>query len=389
MTSNASYHAFVPTMAINNAANDSFPQLSKRKQTELTAWMTVTLCVSFTGACFNVLALYAAVPKKGVKLGLAILLYHFLSINLFMCLIAVPSSVFITIAKQHGQRIPPDTCLYFLALYSTVANVVKWSDAGLALNRCIALYYPHSYKAWTTRTATLGVILCAWIPSAVSQVPLSFGVGGTVKLQSMGQCASVPSGRLGVFLQVGLGTGLPLALTGTGCLLMVIKIFMMGQSKGHVVAPLNRNEKQKVTRLQHHVKMAKVLLLNFLWTAVQTIPWAVVSGSYPTFFTDNPVSALWFRAVFISQHGLTPVSDKSFENEGKWVDHTGYHFSVSCCWETKISVRGLHTLLVAVGKIQSQAVIDVGLQCATGLNNNLSCYWKAFHNISPCTDVQK
>ncbi|OQV22586.1 hypothetical protein BV898_03411 [Hypsibius exemplaris] len=294
------------TAIYNSSSFPSFPKLAKAKQAELLAWICVTLIISLVGAFNNIVVLMATIPKRGAKSGLVFLIFHFISVNLFMCLIAIPVSIVLILVKRAGIPLRPDSCIYFQAFYSTGAIVVKWADAGLALNRCVALFLPHRYKGWTTKTTTVGMVLFAWIPSLLAQIPLSFGVGGTLKLQELGQCAAIPKGQLGSFLQTALGTGVPLSLTGLGCVLIVIKVILMCRSRGHMIGPKNGPECKQARRMLRHIKMAKLLLVTFLWTALCNLPWAVVSSNYPSANSENPVSVLWLRTCFVIQYGLTP-----------------------------------------------------------------------------------
>ncbi|OQV22585.1 hypothetical protein BV898_03410 [Hypsibius exemplaris] len=241
----------------------SFPNLTDARQTELIAWGTVTLSLSFLGAVNNLLVLLVTWPGAGSKFGLNLLIFHFVAVNLFMCLMGIPISVILILLKRDGYFIPPNICNFFQAVYGLGATLVNWSDSMLAVNRCLALFVPHHYLSLTKQSANLAVLVFMWAIGLAGMLPMSFGVGGQLRLSDLGQCGTFPAaGRLGMFL-MSLVSYFPFSVTGTGALLILLKMSGMARHRvvSHVGAGANNGGAGAVRGrkviLRHLKKMAK------------------------------------------------------------------------------------------------------------------------------------
>ncbi|OQV22584.1 hypothetical protein BV898_03409 [Hypsibius exemplaris] len=289
----------------------SFPNLTHARQTELIAWGTVTLSLSFLGAVNNLLVLLVTWPDAGSKFGLNLLIFHFVAVNLFMCLMGIPISVILILLKRDGYFIPPNICNFFQAVYGLGATLVNWSDSMLAVNRCLALFIPHHYRSLTNKAATLAVLIFMWAIGLAGMLPMSFGVGGQLLLSDLGQCGTFPAvGRLGMFL-MSLVSYFPFSVTGTGALLILLKMSGMARHRvvSHVGASANNGGAGAVRGrkvILRHLKMAKILLLTFLWSAFCNMPWGVTVVVFPWLYRQNPVEILWLRTCFTCQYGFTP-----------------------------------------------------------------------------------
>ncbi|OWA53944.1 hypothetical protein BV898_18368 [Hypsibius exemplaris] len=164
------------------ASSATFPELSAEKQTELTALASITLTISYIGVLSNILTLRVTWSTNLGKAGVSLLIFHFVAINLMECLVTLPTAIFIMLAKRDGRFIPDLACPYFTTFYMINVSVVNWSDAGLALNRFIALYFPHRYKAFTSGAVNTAVIVGRWLISV--GVSSLFGLSVGVRVSS-------------------------------------------------------------------------------------------------------------------------------------------------------------------------------------------------------------
>ena len=114
--------------------------------TKLLSWIVTTCLVCFVGTLANVLAILAIWPRQPFTSGLNFLIFHFLAVNLFMCLVNIPICIGMIAARQSGYIISPISCNYVQPLYTIFYWLANWFEAGLAVNRYIALFFPHSYK---------------------------------------------------------------------------------------------------------------------------------------------------------------------------------------------------------------------------------------------------
>ncbi|OQV12705.1 hypothetical protein BV898_13026 [Hypsibius exemplaris] len=95
-------------------------KLSADKEAELSAALTVTAIISFSGALGNLLVLLVTWPKTAArKSGLNLLIFQFVAANLFMCLVNIPTSVFMIQSQRDGLILPMGMCNYTQAFFTT------------------------------------------------------------------------------------------------------------------------------------------------------------------------------------------------------------------------------------------------------------------------------
>ena len=126
-----------------------------------------------------------------------------IAVNLAVCLIILPIRVFVVAAKRNGYHIQLDTCKHMTPLFLMLLLVVHWCEASLALNRCVALYFPHYYRNWCSRIVNLLVIVGVWVVAVLVVCPFSARLHGckayplTIRL-----CLMWPRELYGHFFQV-------------------------------------------------------------------------------------------------------------------------------------------------------------------------------------------
>ncbi|OWA53948.1 hypothetical protein BV898_18372 [Hypsibius exemplaris] len=284
-----------------------FPPLSRAKQTELTALVAITLTISLIGVLNNFLTLRVTWSAKLGKAGVSLLIFHFVFTNLLMCLVTLPAASFIVLAKRDGWFIAGNTCRFYTTLYSINVSVVNWSDAGLALNRFVALYLPHRYKAWTSAAVNAAIITCCWLISIGITLPFTVSAGGLGTVMSpLGQCQITAIGRLGTFL-LAMVTYVPYAVSGAGSLLILWKCFGFSRLRARDVAPdRSGNPAAEYRRTRRRLNMAKMLVLTFLWSCICASPAYIITAMFASLYGTNPVSVMWGRTSTACQYAFTP-----------------------------------------------------------------------------------
>ena len=155
----------------NDSKNGSFLfhpilALTSLQHTELAVWLTVTFVVSFIGACASLGVLLVTWPKRHGSAGVNLLIFHFMVVDLIVCLIIFPMSIGMVAATTSSVReitYPASICQFFHLIFLMGGGVINWADTGIALNRCIALCMPHRYRTWATGKGDCVMILLAWL----------------------------------------------------------------------------------------------------------------------------------------------------------------------------------------------------------------------------------
>ena len=272
-----------------------FRFLSPSKHTELGIWAAVTLLISLGGVVNNFLVLAATSPSKSdgqrVSSNFNLLISHYVAVNLVVCLFTQPTIVAMAMAKRSGYPVPSSLCSYVYTINGVLAGLTYWSDAGLAINRCVALFLPHHYKTLCTRKVNLFGIGFSWVVCCGAMLSYPLGYEGTrLVVNSLGQCSgTAKGGQYNVFGM--LLTYLPYSIIGTGSLLMMWKSVGVWQC---LMCPSTSGSSVERNSVLRRLKMAKLLLATFLFSALCTAP-SFVLTNFPLLYVQNPVSILWLK----------------------------------------------------------------------------------------------
>ncbi|OQV12703.1 hypothetical protein BV898_13024 [Hypsibius exemplaris] len=287
----------------NSTSVDLFAlTLGTEKTRELLAAVVVTVTLSFLGALGNLLVMLITWPRSSVKSGLDLLIFHFVGANFFMLLVNIPVGVLMIAAKQWGYKAPIHTCAVVQTIFGTGWSAINWMDAALAINRFIALFFPHTYRIWTSKAITWGTVIFTWLISLATNIPLAFNIGGRMVLLPLGYCAALTSKDNVDTALTTLKFYLPYALTGVAAVILLFKTYFGMKSRNRITQRDGRSFVAVVRRF----RMARMVLLVFLWTGVCVLPGNIVSVSFAYVFTQNPVSGLWLRTCLVLQYGFTP-----------------------------------------------------------------------------------
>ncbi len=267
--------------------------------------------------------------------------------NLLICFPSIPLFAFEVLAVTKGHVIPEALCRFTQALYTVLTKVINWSDAGLALNRCIALFLPYHYKRCTTRPVLAGMLIFSWSVSMFVVASMEAGLDGMDTVLPIGQCAYISRGGLGLFYTV-LALAL-YSLAGVGALLILGKNIRVLMNNRVTYNNERRNVENlwKRVQLKRRLKLAQVLLGMFLWSAVCIMPWGIITVNFPSMFAKEQVSVFWLRTSFASQYAFTPVwlqfCLQSITTSFLW--GIRWYQLIYSSWKARIHRRSLTTLM--------------------------------------------
>ncbi|OQV14497.1 hypothetical protein BV898_11339 [Hypsibius exemplaris] len=273
--------------------------LTLQQQSELLAWSVLTSFITLTGVFSCLVLLIATRPKRGSTRGINMLIFHFMAVHLIMCGLCLPGNVITVQMRAQNVTFPPHLCRCVQAIHVTCVSVINWSDAGLALNRFVALFYPHCYKAWTTKWANAGLVILSWLLSLLGLFFIIPGTAGQLTSNAMGLCVYIPAGSLGkavTFLQYAA-----YGITGVLAFAILWKTCQRRKMVGQTV--INHQNRRITLR---RLKMANLLLLTYLWSAVCTLPWVAIVYVGLQRFGGDPVLSLWQRTCLAAQYAVTP-----------------------------------------------------------------------------------
>ena len=321
-----------------------YPKLSSADNAILTAWIASTLSLCVLGVFSNITVLITTWPKGERKNVLNLQIFHFITINLLLCMFGTPTAVFLVLAKHHGLPVPPTLCNFTHPPTVVLTALINWCDAGLSANRVIALYFPLKYKNWNSKFFGLAMIAGSWVICLSTVFPIALGVEGSKMLSApLGQCTvKAPSGIFGKF-STPLVAYIPYAITGVGAVLILCKTVALLRDRRRIfqISGLDAGRRDGV--LKRRLNLARMLLLNFLWAAVCSAPAYVIVVNFPHLFATSPVSALWVWTCAVCQYCFTPVwKCQRMEIIAnlwyKWLTFCSYSWAFFFCFLTAVGV---------------------------------------------------
>ncbi|OQV17323.1 hypothetical protein BV898_08572 [Hypsibius exemplaris] len=281
---------------VNGTADPAGPS-----NVEITAWMAVSVLLCALGAYTNLMALIATWPRSADNCSLNLLVFHLVAANILTLLVNIPVKVIMVHVKVTLRcLLPEEICSYVNGFYIGGWFLIYWTDAALAVNRCFALYLPRHYMKHWTASMNRRLIPVIWLLSAACVIPTSLGYGGTMQMLSLGQCAlRSANSAAGTFFK--LAPYIPLTITGVCSVLLLFKT--CPRSRTVVVIDVrNWVARDGVRRL----KMAKTLLVTFMWNAVFNIAFGVFNFKFAHIHRDNPFAGLWLQPCMALQCAVTP-----------------------------------------------------------------------------------
>ncbi|XP_055335741.1 neuromedin-U receptor 2-like [Paramacrobiotus metropolitanus] len=254
----------------------------------------------FDCAALIVLLLMVMSRLHKLKTGSGLLVTHALLTDLSFCLVLNPVINIPIYLTQ--MRIPmtyhcilPD---FLLPFHIYLGN---WTAVALAVNRVIAIVFPHLYPHVSSQRFSVGVLLVVWSIAMSCTVPI-FAVPGMLHGQ-------LPSGACGLlrlqgvtFTVVGaIGSYLPIILLG----IIYIGLFIYARvTKTHYRR--NSADRQR-TIWQKRLAIAKALFLCFAWYTVCTLPPSVLAIFYGFWWNKEVRLLLFTRGAQIIGYSASPV----------------------------------------------------------------------------------
>ena len=174
------------------------------------------------------------------------------------------------------------------------------------MNRFIALCFPHRYKVLASRRVNRLSIAANWAFCVTAIVSYHFGFReNRLSVSRLGQCT--PAGPVGRFNYLGvMMTYLPFSIVGLGVVLIVWKSVAFRCTKKSAVNEQGLGSVEDKVMFRR-LKMAKKLLVTFVWSALCSAPNFVIVTQFPQLTKHNPSLTLWVKTCLSMQFAFAPV----------------------------------------------------------------------------------
>jgi hypothetical protein len=282
----------------------------------LSIWFSVLLIICIFGSVSNFILLFVIVSHKRLRSGCGILIGHLIATYLLMCSIHFPIYGFMLYGRNFWFTLPNNICKYvhYLQVISLYAS--NWTEACLAINRWIAIVFPHHYPAWTTLKVCLTMVTFCWVFSIVTILPFCFDMVGLLTASAkIGQCVLLARGYLGNLILM-FNSYMPYAVVGVASLTIFAKILrsrILSQSRRAAVCHLNNARLARLPEQQllaKRLNVARVLLISFLFCVLCNLPIPITASFFGAVFNRSPLLNIWLRICLLSQYAFNPVSKR-------------------------------------------------------------------------------
>ncbi|XP_055340724.1 protein trapped in endoderm-1-like [Paramacrobiotus metropolitanus] len=279
----------------------------------LTFWFIVMIFLCILGAFSNSLLFMAIVTSRKLRKGSGTLIAHSILIEAFLCVIGVPLIMASTYMPQFGW--PSKTmCKWTMLLFYGPIFAGTWASVLIAINRFVAIFFPHVYSKLTTPPLLALVIALGWAVALASSVPMFFEAGGisvgaTKPWYACGARQEKP-GYLYNFL-VTVGTTAPAVALGV----IYVSIFTLVIIRALIFrrkidttdkAAVARNQRAQAMT-QKRLKMARMLFVSYIWFTVCYMPAPVTASVAPVLYGTSPLVSLFLRMLLEIGYATSPV----------------------------------------------------------------------------------
>ena len=309
-----------------------YASLSTAKQAELNAWIGISTTITYLAASIDICLILVTWPRRASASRINFLIFHYAIVSFLFNFLSTPTLSFMVLAVSQGYRLPGNICDWTHSTLNILGGVINWCDAGLAVNRCVALLFPHSYRNGTTKVISYFILIFSWLLNFFLYLSVSLGWVDGFLLTPLGFCSIQSKGMakyFGVF-----SSYIPYSMVALCALMIFVKNYRMKHARVAETGELNGGTfKRLYTR---RLRLTKILLSAIFFSVICMLgSWA--SMYFTSLFRTNPVGFLWLRLGFFSQFSLPPVRLR-FLRPRRIVIQCGYQFE--CTLKVKHSLMG-------------------------------------------------
>ncbi|XP_055344033.1 orexin receptor type 2-like [Paramacrobiotus metropolitanus] len=297
----------------------------------LVLWCVLTFLLCAIGLILNILLVSAIIVSPALRHGSGVLIAHSILLEVFLCAIAFPLVTASTYTPQFYVWSKP-FCQYTMLLFYGVLWAENWADATIAINRFIAIFFPHGYKKTRTPTALAITILIGWIVPLCTVLVLFFEIGAVFQacIKSVTffpancdratflncpiaygpwqACGARPTSSTYAVITI-INTSVPIAIIGVIYITIFSTMFLRSLCSGRKTAPqitVNRSQ-GTAGALRKRLKSARMLSISYIWYSICYLPAPIVASAAPVAYGSQPLISLFLRLLLVCSGTTSPM----------------------------------------------------------------------------------
>ncbi|XP_055348010.1 uncharacterized protein LOC129595124 [Paramacrobiotus metropolitanus] len=270
-------------------------------ESQFNVFYGVNLFCCITACSLYILLVAVLIRQSGHFTGSRLLILHQLIIEILMVAIHWPIWI-ATVAEGQQQRGVVRSlsfCQHYFFFYIINLTAVHYGLLGMALNRFVAIVFPHHYRTLSSKHMVLILIVFSWAMGFFCDFYVYLGAeGGFFPHPPYGVCNFNHPGGMYALVTV-FRTYLPLSLTGLLYLTLFTKITVVWYRQKKVIAERNQADDPKMRAFKRRALLARVLFVMTVIHCVSFNAVPFVMTVMPWLFASQ-LSRQWVRFIFFS-----------------------------------------------------------------------------------------
>ncbi|XP_055350325.1 5-hydroxytryptamine receptor 7-like [Paramacrobiotus metropolitanus] len=279
-----------------SAIQANLSQSFRSRRPELVTLVSVFTVAGVTGVVLSSSLVLTIVTRPKLRTGSGILIAHQQLLHVLQTGVSNPFYIVVGWAVWlGGVSITGIDCTIAHFFCQVFICVETWSSVFLAVNRFVALIYPHQYRHISSNAAVAGFIVAAWCISAAIEIPALLGIGSYFGMRQF-DCGYIRvtdhnivamHGVVGIYFPLGLQAFLYAAI---------------------LINHRQKDQGGRVTRVQKkRFELFRLLFSSYLWYVACYLPFMVTIYGLPRFFFADKLRAGWFLTMQEIGYAGSPV----------------------------------------------------------------------------------
>ncbi|XP_055350329.1 rhodopsin-like [Paramacrobiotus metropolitanus] len=279
----------VSTLQVN--ISDTFGN----RQVELVAMISIFTVAFVIGTFLSLILTVTIAFRPRLHTGSGILIAHHQFLHVLQTGISNPLYMFTGWIVWLGLSVSGMNCFVMHFFCKLFTFTEMWASLMLAVNRFVALIFPHHYNAISSNKAITVLMLIPWLIGLALTVPGLYGIG-TLFGNRQVDCGYITvTSHAVATLVIVMGVYLPLAIQGL--LYAVVLIVHYRQTKIHEVSTVQKKR----------FLLFRLLFGSYLWYVVCYAPQPIALYGFPQFWFEDKLRAGWFQLLQEVGYAGSPV----------------------------------------------------------------------------------
>ncbi|OQV16913.1 hypothetical protein BV898_08919 [Hypsibius exemplaris] len=297
----------------------------------VTIWFGVTTFISLFGAAAFLVLILGIASRRELHRGSGVLIIHLLAVEFCMVSIHYPITNTVTfIARYYGDPnlLRSLDCALIQFFMTTFQHAGNWASFFLAINRFFAILVPHRYRAISSSSAILGMILSSWAISLCCNLPLYFGVGGVIGNTISGDCGLLKTSKIDYPFRAAFAYYIPLI----SLIIIYFTLFMRTNYIRRYRVAVQIPTMSQLERARRRLSVTKMLFVSSVFYCLCYFPAPVIVTFFPSYSFNNRDAFLYIRMLVVCGYASNPVGlnlgDRKGTMDGSTQSRDGQGFPV-------------------------------------------------------------